>query len=120
MPGDKLAAKVADGHVAVPRRAQAKKRPEKPAGEGSEMLHIRVGRTLKRDASATLEDIGLSMSDAVRLFLSRVVIEQALPLQLKVPNRQTRAAIEAARSLGPGDFSTPQELFDALEKASER
>ena len=36
--------------------------------------------------------MGLSVSEAVRLFLGRVVIDQALPLEMKVPNAETRAA----------------------------
>jgi DNA-damage-inducible protein J len=41
--------------------------------------------------------MGLSMSDAVHLFLRRVVAEQAFPLELKVPNAKTRAAMEESR-----------------------
>lgn len=118
----KNAAEAADRKAMLARVTQraARRGAAKRADEGSEMLHIRVDRMLKRDAVATLDGIGLSMSDAVRLFLRRVVIEQALPLQLKVPNATTRAAIEAARALGSGEFTDAQELFDALEEAGER
>jgi DNA-damage-inducible protein J len=34
------------------------------------------------------------MSDAVRLLLNRVVAEQGFPLELKVPNAETRAAMQ--------------------------
>ena len=37
--------------------------------------------------------MGLSVSDAVRILLKRLVNDQAFPLELKVPNAQTRAAI---------------------------
>jgi len=57
------------------------------------MLHIRVDDETKERATAALNAIGLSMSDAVRLFLHRVVVDQALPLELKVPNAETRAAM---------------------------
>jgi len=40
-----------------------------------------------------------SVSDAVRLFLRRVVIEQAFPLELKVPNAETLAAMEESRAM---------------------
>jgi DNA-damage-inducible protein J len=39
--------------------------------------------------------MGLSISDAVRLLLVRVAAERALPFEVKVPNRATRAAMEA-------------------------
>ena len=58
------------------------------------MLHIRVDDDIKEQATEALTAMGLSVSDAVRLFLRRVVIEQAFPLELKVPNAQTLAAMD--------------------------
>ena len=45
---------------------------------------------------AALEAMGLSMSEAVRIFLRRVAADQAFPLELKVPNAETRAAMAEA------------------------
>ena len=63
------------------------------------MLHVRVDDDIKAQAAQVLAAMGLSMSDAVRLFLRRVVIDQAFPLELKVPNAQTRAAIDESRAM---------------------
>ena len=63
------------------------------------MLHGRVDDGLKGQATQVLTAVGLSMADAVRLFLQRVVIEQAFPLELKVPNAGTRAAMEESRAM---------------------
>jgi DNA-damage-inducible protein J len=63
------------------------------------MLHVRVEDDIKAQATQALDAMGLSMADAVRLFLRRVVIEQAFPLELKVPNAQTRAAMEESREM---------------------
>jgi DNA-damage-inducible protein J len=41
----------------------------------------------------------MSLSDAVRLFLRRVVIDQAFPLELKVPDAETLAAREESRAM---------------------
>jgi len=46
------------------------------------MLHVRVDDKLKSDAAATLADFGLTISDAVRILLTRVVKEGALPAGL--------------------------------------
>jgi DNA-damage-inducible protein J len=59
------------------------------------MLHIRVDQNLKTRASETLDKMGLSLSDAVRLLLTRIVVEEALPFEVRVPNAGTRAAMEA-------------------------
>jgi DNA-damage-inducible protein J len=84
----------------------------------SSMLHIRLDTQLKEDATQALAAMGLTTADAVRLLLHRVVSEQAFPLELKVPNAQTRAAIEEANQILAGRaarFQNEQELFDALD-----
>ncbi|MEZ5603754.1 MAG: type II toxin-antitoxin system RelB/DinJ family antitoxin [Burkholderiaceae bacterium] len=65
----------------------------------STMLHVRVDDEIKTQASEALAAMGLSVSDAVRILLNRVVNDQAFPLELKVPNAQTRAAMEEARAV---------------------
>jgi DNA-damage-inducible protein J len=63
------------------------------------MLHVRMDDDLKAKATAALDAIGLSTADAVRLLFHRIVAEQAFPLELKVPNAETRAAMEEARQM---------------------
>ena len=60
------------------------------------MVHIRVDEKVKAKAAKTLAAIGLTVSDAVRLLLMRIASEKALPFEVRVPNRETRAAMEAA------------------------
>jgi DNA-damage-inducible protein J len=80
------------------------------------MLHVRIDRKTKDEAAETLEHLGLSMSDAVRLFLHRVAAEQAFPLELKVPNAETRAAMIEARAIAKVRFARAEDLFDAIER----
>lgn len=85
------------------------------------MLHIRADDNIKAQATEALTAMGLSMSDAVRLFLYRVVIDQAFPLELKVPNAQTRAAMDELRSMMAmrhARFATSDALFANLEKTA--
>ena len=87
------------------------------------MLHIRVEDDIKEQATQALTAMGLSVSDAVRLFLHRVVIDQAFPLELKVPNAQTSAAIEESRAMMAtrrARFASADELFADLEKNSSK
>ena len=86
----------------------------------SKMIHIRVDDDLKEQATEALAAIGLSVSDAVRLFLKRVVIEQALPLELKVPNAETQKAIKESRATGRARFATAKDLLDELEEKPRR
>ncbi|OIN91521.1 MAG: damage-inducible protein [Comamonadaceae bacterium CG1_02_60_18] len=87
------------------------------------MLHIRVENDIKEQATQALTAMGLSVSDAVRLFLRRVVVDQAFPLELKVPNAQTRAAMEESRAMMAtrrARFASANELFADLEKNSSK
>jgi len=61
----------------------------------SSMVHIRIDRKIKTKAAKTLASMGLTVSDAVRLLLTRVASEQALPFEVRVPSRKTIAAMEA-------------------------
>ena len=63
------------------------------------MVHVRVDERLKAQAAETLAAMGLSVSDAVRVFLTRVVAEQQLPFALQVPNAETRAAMAEADAI---------------------
>lgn len=85
------------------------------------MVHVRVDDEIKAQATEALAAMGLSVSDGVRLFLKRVVAEQAMPLELKVPNAETQAAMEESRALiraHRARYASAQALFDDLEKAS--
>lgn len=85
------------------------------------ILHIRVDEDTKEQAAEALNSIGMSVSDAVRLFLRRVVIEQAFPIELKVPNAQTLAAMQESRKMMAkrnARFNSATELFADLEKNS--
>ena len=85
------------------------------------MLHIRVEDDIKEQATQALNAMGLSMSDAERLFLNRVVIDQAFPLELKVPNDETRAAMQESRAMMAKQrarFASAKELLADLEKNS--
>jgi len=62
------------------------------------VVRARIDSETKTKASAALQAMGLSVSDALRILLRRVASDQAFPLELKVPNAQTRAAIEELES----------------------
>jgi DNA-damage-inducible protein J len=86
----------------------------------SAMLHVRVDDEIKTQATEALASMGLSVSDAVRILLKRVISDQAFPLELKVPNAETRAAMEEARAMvkaRAARFDCADALFDDLEKA---
>ena len=59
----------------------------------AEVVRARIESGLKKEVTAVLSDMGLSVSDAIRLLFVRVAADKALPFDLRVPNAETRAAI---------------------------
>ena len=80
----------------------------------TEMVHVRVEKRIKTQAAKTLAAMGLSVSDAVRVLLTRVAVEKALPFEVKVPNRATTAAMQEARKGGLPSFGNVSGLMDDL------
>ena len=82
-------------------------------------VRARIDERLKEEAAAVLAEMGLTVSDVVRMTLTRVAKDKALPFELKVPNAETRAAIKESRAMMKARrarFNDEQELFDALDK----
>ena len=79
-------------------------------------VRSRIEPDLKDRASEVLAACGLNLSDAIRLFLRQVVVQEGLPFAVKTPNATTVAAMKEARSMRRAKFGSAQEFFDALEK----
>jgi DNA-damage-inducible protein J len=85
------------------------------------MVHVRVDEKIKAQATETLAAMGLTVSDAVRVFLTRVVADKQMPFALEVPNTETRAAMAEADEIAntrSARFATATALFDDIEKNS--
>lgn len=83
------------------------------------MVHVRIDNALKEQASEALAAMGLTTADAVRLLFHRIVAEQALPLELKVPNAATRVAMaEAAEMMAARKqrFASAKAMIAALDE----
>ena len=81
-------------------------------------VRARIDEKLRDEASEVLAEFGLTVSDIVRMTLTRVAKDQAVPLELKVPNEETRAAMRESRALMKkhnARFSNAKEIFKALD-----
>lgn len=77
-------------------------------------VRARIDTETKERAAAALQAMGLTVSDVLRIVLRRVATDQAFPLELKVPNAETRAAIEELEA-GKGERVTLAELQAVLD-----
>jgi DNA-damage-inducible protein J len=78
------------------------------------IVRARIDAVTKARATAALEAMGLSVSDAIRLLMMRVADEKRLPFDVKVPNAQS---IKAMKELDQGKgkrFESAEALFDDL------
>lgn len=78
------------------------------------LVQTRIDQHIKSEAAAVLAAMGLTVSDAVRLLLTRVAQEHALPFDPLIPNKETVAAMKEARKGGLRSFSTVKSLMDDL------
>ena len=57
-------------------------------------IRARIDKETKNLASNALKNMGLSISDAIRLLMVRIAKENCLPFEIKVPNSTTKKAME--------------------------
>ncbi len=62
------------------------------------LVQARIDSEVKEEASTVLAAMGLTVSDAVRMLLTRIAREKALPFEPLVPNETTLAAMRDARA----------------------
>jgi DNA-damage-inducible protein J len=79
------------------------------------LVQARIDGTIKEEATVVLSAIGLTVSDAVRLMLTRVAREKALPFEPLIPNQETIAAMKDVRAgkVEPVSLSDMQAALDA-------
>jgi DNA-damage-inducible protein J len=62
------------------------------------MIHARVDPKLKKSAERVFSDIGISTTEAIRIFFRQVELHRGLPFPVEVPNDETIAAIREANT----------------------
>jgi DNA-damage-inducible protein J len=85
------------------------------------MFHVRVNEQIQAQATESLASMGLTVSDAVRVFRMRVVAEKQMPFAIKAPKAETRAAMIEADEIARAHsarFTSADALLDDLEKNS--
>ena len=71
-------------------------------------------KKVKADAERALDAMGLTMSDVVRMVLTRVAAEKALPFEVRVPNLETVAAMKELERGAGKSFATVSALLADL------
>lgn len=77
-------------------------------------VRARIDETLKTEAAAVLADLGLTVSDVVRIVLTKVARDKALPFEMRVPNKLTAATL--AKSERHEDIYLANDADDLFEQ----
>jgi len=78
------------------------------------VVRSRIDPQVKQQAAAVLQPLGLSVSDVIRVVLTRVAVERALPFDWN-PNALSRATLKkSARGRGVHRASDAKDLFKKL------
>ena len=67
-----------------------------------EQINIKIEAKDKRAAEAVLSDIGLSMSDAVRAFLKKVIATDGIPFDLHRSSNPNAMTLQAMKDIETG------------------
>jgi DNA-damage-inducible protein J len=78
------------------------------------VVRARISGEVKDEAAHVLGQMGLSISDAIRLLMVRIAREKALPFDVKVPNAETVAAMQEARRGKGKTFNSVADLMKDL------
>jgi len=62
------------------------------------MIRARVSANLKVEAESILDQIGLSASDAIRMFYRQIILRNGLPFPARIPNATPRKALRGAEA----------------------
>ncbi len=61
------------------------------------VVRARINEEIKEEATIVLASMGLTVSDAFRLMLTRVAREKTLPFEPLIPNEETIKAMKETR-----------------------
>jgi DNA-damage-inducible protein J len=77
-------------------------------------VRARIDEDIKEEAAIVLAAMGLTLSDAFRILLTRIAHEKAFPFDLLVPNAKTIEAMKEARQGNLSSFSSVEGLLADL------
>ena len=80
------------------------------------VVRARIDEDIKEEATIVLAAMGLTVSDAFRIMLTRVAREKALPFEPLIPNEKTIKAMRQARSGKGLKRVTLEQLADEWHK----
>ena len=79
-------------------------------------VHSRIEPEIKEQAEGILQRLGLSPTDAIRMFYTQIALRNGLPFDASIPNDETIKALEDSRNgRNLERFNSTKELFESWD-----
>lgn len=83
----------------------------------SAVVHARIEPQTKEKAEKVLLKLGLSPTEAIRLFYHQICLRGGLPFNIQIPNETTAKTLaKSRRGEDVVSFDSPDEMFQSWEK----
>lgn len=79
-------------------------------------IQARIDAKTKKKAKSVLDRLGISMSEAIVVYMKQIVLQQGIPFEIKLPNQATLKAIEQIEAGKGVTFESVDELIEDMEK----
>ena len=87
------------------------------------MSTVRVNDNIKREVTPILDDLGISLSEAINMFLHQVKLNKGIPFKIKYPDfsdEMKEAFSEAEKMMEkPDDYPSYDNAKDLMEALNE-
>jgi len=80
----------------------------------NEYVRARIDSAIKNEAASVLATLGLTVSDACRMMLTKIAVEKRLPFGTEEPNQVSLAAIREMDEGKGTRFESAEALFKDL------
>ena len=83
----------------------------------SAVVHARIDPATKTATEKVLDALGMTPTEAIRLFYRQIAIRKSFPIELRVPNKVTASVLtKSDRNQDIESFETPAELYASWDK----
>ena len=81
------------------------------------VVHARIEPQTKREAEAVLRKLGITPTEAIRIFYRQISLHGGLPFTVKIPNERTTTTLERSRrGEDIEEFASLNEMLDSWEQ----
>ena len=83
----------------------------------SAAVHSRIQPEIKMQAESILHSLGLSPTEAIRIFYTQITLKRGLPFEVAIPNATTRKALQdSEKGVNLTEYDSVESLFESWDK----